>query len=154
VKYNPNQFHEVTEACRVTMKYVDGVTVIVGQGQKDVPGGTTFIGERGKIHVDRGRFTSNPADILAEPLADSDAKLYRSNNHKADFVACIKSGQRPICDVEIGHRTASACHLANIACRTGEKFQWDPVKEQIIGSERTAAMIDRPHREPYRVPEV
>ena len=155
VQFNPNNYHEVTEKCRVTMKYADGVTMIVGQGQKDVPGGTTFIGEKGKIHVNRGRISSEPAEILKQPLTDSDVKLYRgSGGHKGDFVNCIKSGERPAADVEIGHRSATACHLANIACRTGESFQWDPVKEAIIGNETVAAMVDRPHRSPWVLPKV
>ena len=152
--FNPNKYHEVTEACRVTLKYADGVTLIVGQGQKDIPGGTTFIGDKGKIHVDRGRISSDPAEILKEPLTDADAKLYKSSGHKSDFVACIKSGSLPVCDVEIGHRSATACHLANIACRTGEKFTWDPVKEELSGSEAAKKLVDRAHRSPYVLPEV
>lgn len=154
VTYNPNKYHEVTEGCRVVLKYADGVTMIVGQGQKDIPGGTTFIGDKGKIHVDRGRISSDPAEILKEPLADSDVQLYKSTNHKGDFVACIKSGKLPICDVEIGHRSATACHLANIACRTGEKLTWDPVKEELSGSDVAKAIFERAHRSPHVMPEI
>ena len=154
VQFNPNGYHEVTEKCRVTMKYADGVTMIVGQGQKDIPGGTTFIGDKGKIHVNRGRISSNPEEILKEPLTDNDVKLLRGGNHKGNFVSCIKSGERPAADVEIGHRSATACHLANIACRTGEAFKWDPEKEAVIGNEAAAALISREYRAPWQLPKV
>jgi len=160
VAFNPQGYHEVTEKCRVTMKYADPrvegnvITLIVGQGQGDVPGGTTFIGSEGKIHVNRGRLSSDPGDILKEPLKDSDVHLYDSGNHKRDFVNCIQSGERPICDVEIGHRSATACHLANVACRTGERFKWDPVKEQVIDNDKAAAMVTRSHRQPWTLPKL
>ena len=154
VSFNPNKFHEVTEKCRVVMKYADDVTMIVGQGERDVPGGTTFIGSEGKIHVNRGKLSSDPADILKEPLKDSDVHLHPSGSHKGNFIDCIKSGALPICDVEIGHRSATACHLANIACRTGERFKWDPEKEELTGPEAAAAMVTREYRKPWVLPKV
>ena len=50
--------------------------------------------------------------------------------------------------------SATACHLANIACRTGEKFTWDPAKEELSGSDAAKALVDRPHRSPYVLPAV
>ena len=160
VGYHPEGYHEVTEKCRVVMKYADPrvegnvITMIVGQGQKDVPGGTTFIGSKGTIHVNRGKLSSDPGDILKEPLKDSDVHLHPSGSHKGNFISCIKSGELPICDVEIGHRSATACHLANIACRTGERFKWDPVKEAVTDNDAAAAMVSRDYRAPWSLPKI
>ena len=55
-------------------------------------------------------------------------------------------------DVAIGHRTATVCHLGNIAVRTGRTIRWDPQSEQIVGDAAAAAMLDRPHRKPYEMP--
>jgi hypothetical protein len=121
----------------------------IGQGQTGIAGGTTFIGEKGRIHVDRGTVTCLPGDIFQEPLGSDAIRLYASRGHKQNFIDCIKSGELPCADVEIGHRSATACHLANIACRTGEKFQWDAVKEQIVGSEKAAAILHREYRSPW-----
>jgi hypothetical protein len=63
----------------------------------------------------------------------------------------MKSRQKPICDVEIGHRSATVCHLGNIACRLGRKIAWDPGKEQISGDAEAAAMLTRPYRAPWRL---
>ncbi|MCA9268504.1 MAG: Gfo/Idh/MocA family oxidoreductase, partial [Planctomycetales bacterium] len=152
VTFHPEHVHEVTEGCRVVMKYADGVTMIIGQGESDIPGGTTFIGEKGRIHVNRGKISSDPEEIVKTPLADGDVKLYLSGNHKGNFVDCIRSGEKPVADVAIGHRSASACHLANIACRTGERFKWDPAAEQVVDNDKAAALISRVHRKPWELP--
>jgi predicted dehydrogenase len=147
--YHPQQWHEVTEKCRVVFTYADGVKLIVGQGEKDVPGGTTFIGSQGEIRVNRGHLSSTPEEIVKQPIGDGDVRLYASNNHKGDFAGCIKSRELPICDVEIGHRSATVCHLANIACKLGRPLRWDPAKEQFVGDSEAAAMVHRPYRQPW-----
>jgi hypothetical protein len=72
-----------------------------------------------------------------------------SESHHSDFFSCVRSRQRPITDVEIGHRTASVCHLSGIAENLGRAIRWDPVKEEIIGDPMAASMLDRPRRAPY-----
>ena len=123
----------------------------IGQQQKDVPDQVTFVGEKGKVHVTRNSITADPPELLKEELGASDTKLYVSKNHYQNFLDCIKSRQKPICDVEIGHRTATVCHLGNLAVRHGKKIQWDPTKEQIIGDDVAAAMLSRPYRAPWKL---
>lgn len=149
-KFNPDGMHEVTERCRLTFTYADGVQMIVGQGQRDVPDGTTFIGDLGKIHVNRGVLRSEPEELIAN-APEPTVKLYESKNHHRNFLDCIKSRELPICDVEIGHRTATICHLGNIVARLGRKIEWDPVKETIVGDDEAAAMQARVWREPWKV---
>jgi predicted dehydrogenase len=69
--------------------------------------------------------------------------------HVRNFLDCIKTRQRPIADVEEGHKTAVACHLANISLRTGRKIRWDADKEEIIGDKESNAMLERPYRKPW-----
>jgi predicted dehydrogenase len=149
--FHPKKWHEVTETCRIDYTYPGGVVMTVGQKQDDIPQGATFIGSKGKIFVTRGKITSSPEEILKTPLASGDVKLYESKKHHQNFLDCIKSRELPICDVEIGHRTATACHLGNIAVRLGRKIKWDPVKEQIVGDEEANAMISRPYRAPWKL---
>lgn len=147
--FHPEKWHEVSESCRVTYRYANDVTMIVGQQQKDIKGGTTFIGSKGTIYVDRGKLSSTPEEIINEPLKEGDVRLYESSNHHKNFLDCIASRKLPVCDVEIGHRSATACHLGNIAIRTGRKIKFDPVKEQIVDDAEANAMVSRPHRAPY-----
>jgi predicted dehydrogenase len=148
-QFHPEKWYEVPSSCRVTLKYANGTEMTVGQNQKDVPGGTTFIGTKGTIFVNRGKLTSTPAEIIKQPIGSDDVHLYESKNHHKNFLECIASRKLPICDVEIGHRSATVCHLANIAIRTGRKIQWDPAKEQIVGDDAANRMVSRPYRAPW-----
>ena len=149
--FHPEKWYEVSSGCRVTHKYANGVVMIVGQGEKDVPQGTTFIGSEGKIFVNRGKLSSTPEEIVKEASDDLPVKLYKSKNHHGNFIDCVKSRKLPICDVEIGHRSATVCHLGNIAIRLGRKIRWDPSKEQIVGDEEAAKMVSRPYRAPWAI---
>lgn len=147
--FHPQMHYEVTQACRVTHTYANGVILIVGQGEKDCPGGATFVGSEGTIFVDRGKIKSTPDDILKQPMTDSDERLYVSTNHHQNFLECIKTRKQPICDVEIGHRSATVCHLGNIAVRLGRRIQWNPATEQIVGDDEAAKWVSRPYRSPW-----
>ncbi|AGA25361.1 Gfo/Idh/MocA family protein [Singulisphaera acidiphila] len=149
--FDPQHKFEVPNSCRVTHTYANGVTLIIGQDQPDIRGGTTFIGTDGTLFVDRSKKTSTPSTILKTPLSEGDVHLYESTNHYQNFLDCVKSRKTPICDVEIGHRSATICHLGNIAIRLGRKVQWDPAAERIIGDDEAAAMASRPHRSPYTI---
>jgi predicted dehydrogenase len=149
--FHPQRWHDVTETCRITYTYANGVKMIVGQGQKDTPSGTTFIGSAGTIHVNRGTLSSTPAEIIKQPIGSGDVHLYVSNSHHGNFLDCVKSRKLPICDVEIGHRSATICHLGNIAAILGRKIQWDPSKEQIVGDDEANAMLQRPYRAPWTI---
>jgi len=149
--FHPEHWYEVTQSCRVTHTYADGVTLIVGQDQKDVRGGVTFVGTEGTLHVDRGKLTGDPVDLVKEPLGPSGVRLEVSRDHQQNFLDCVKSRKRPITDVEIGHRSATVCHLGNIAVRLGRKVRWDPKSERIVGDEAAAAMLSRPYRSPWTI---
>ncbi len=109
-----------------------------------------FIGDEGEIGVSRGnKFDTWPANLKAMPLAPGDERLYRSRNHEGNWIDCIRSRRETICHAEIGHRTATICHVSGIAERLGRPLKWDPVKEVIIGDESASRQVDRPRRAPY-----
>ena len=53
--------------------------------------------------------------------------------------------------MEIGHRSATVCHLGNIAVRTGRKITWDPAKEQIVGDTEAAKWTTKEYRAPWKL---
>jgi predicted dehydrogenase len=151
-RYQKDNWYEVPEWFEVTYTYANGVKVHCGQG-KDYKGGCTFIGDKGTIYVNRSKIEVSPAEIK-DSLTDKDLRLYKANGHHANWLECIKSRKLPICDVEIGHRSATVCHLGNIAVRSGRKVNWDPVKEEITGDSELAKMVSRPYRAPWRLPDL
>ena len=69
--------------------------------------------------------------------------------NERDWLNSIRTRQRPLCEVEDGHRVAIACHLANMSLRLGRAIQWDPEKEQVVGDKEATAMCVRPYRAPW-----
>jgi predicted dehydrogenase len=69
--------------------------------------------------------------------------------NERNWVDCIRSRQRPFCEVEEGHRVATMCNLANMSLRMGRAIRWDPDKEQVIGDKEAAAACARPYRAPW-----
>ena len=150
--YNAEKHYETPETFDATYKYANGTVVHCNGGGKKYPGGTTFEGELGTIFVSRGNIESTPEDILSKPLDDKSVRLYESKEHHQNWLDCIKSRKDPICNVETGHRSATVCHLGNIAIRTGKKVTWDPVKEKIVGDSELAKWSSRPYRAPWKLP--
>jgi predicted dehydrogenase len=110
-----------------------------------------FIGTEGRVMVDRGTLKTDPPTIMATPTQPNEVNLYRSPGHKANWAQCIRSRKRPICDVEIGCRSVTVCHLGNIVYWLKRPIKWDPVKEEIIGDPEAARWVDRPKRPPWHI---
>jgi predicted dehydrogenase len=121
-------------------------------GVKDPNGqqhGIKFHGSDGWIWVTRGTINAHDRQILKDKLPEDAKRVYRSENHMGNFIDCVKSRKTPICPAEIGHRSASLCHLGVIAIRLGRKLNWDPIKEQFVGDDKANQWVTRPMRKPY-----
>ena len=150
--FNPEKLYETPMTFDVTYKYASGTVMQCNGGTGKYKGGTTFEGEKGVIFVSRGKLESTPEDILTQPLDEKSVRLYASTDHHQNWLDCIKSRRDPICNVDIGHRSATVCHLGNIAVRTGKKVVWDPVKQEIVGDPELAKWASRPYRAPWQLP--
>ena len=126
--------------------YANGVEMIHGDS-----GGVLFIGTEGKILVNRGKFEATPASLGEEPLPDNAIHLYKSYSHTKDFLDCMRSRKKPICDVEIGCRSVTVCLLGNLAYWHHRHLHWDPAQEQFVGDPEANQWLDRPKRDPWKV---
>jgi predicted dehydrogenase len=142
----------------VFWRYANGVTLVMdnafiktaGKATPKAPGfGGIVHGEKGTAVIDRGAFTTDPPEMAQEAIKGLKSK----ESHIENWIACIKSRKLPNADIEIGHRSATVCHLGNIARWTGRKLKWDPVKERFIGDEEANGYLDRARRKPYVLPE-
>ena len=122
--------------------------VIKKDGQRN---GIHFEGSDGWIWVNRDQIKANDRELLSKPLPEGAERLYVSNDHMGNFIDCARTRKDPICAVEIGHRSASVCHLGAISLRTGKKLQWDPDKEVFVGDNAAEAnsYAIREMRKPY-----
>jgi predicted dehydrogenase len=113
--------------------------------------GIRFEGTNGWIWVNRGNLEASDDAIIQTKLPENAVRLYSSNDHMGNLFDCVRSRKQPICDVEVGHRSASVGHIGVIALRLGAKLNWDPVKETFTGdrSKEANAMLTREMRKPY-----
>lgn len=94
--------------------------------------------------------TAGPSQTWTEVVEDNSGDdREQFGGHVRNFLDCIKSRATPISDLASAHRTATACHLANISLRLGRQVRWDAKQEMIIGDEEAAAMLVRPYRKPW-----
>jgi len=142
----------------VHMKYADGTPLRLELAQGPM-GGAIFSGEKGRIEINRNKFTCNPPDLITDlpPQEEIDkwrdeVALWQAKYHMEDWMQAIRSGKRPVADVEIGHRSVSVAHLANIARLLGRPLRWDPVREQFLGDDEANRWVERPQREGYQLP--
>jgi predicted dehydrogenase len=149
---------------QVAMRYASGVEVeFISEPGRGPMGGAVFTCEQGKIEINRNKFTSNPLDIAQELLKkldvaeeerkwSDDVALWQARWHLQDWLDCIRSREKPVADVEIGHRSVTVCHLANIARAAGRKLRWDPQAESFVDDAEATALLDRPRREGFELP--
>jgi predicted dehydrogenase len=134
-----------------TNKYAGGVTMI---GQSKGPRGLRFEGDDGWIfvHIHGGMLeASDPKLLENRDTKDFKIQLGRSPGHQRNLLDAIKNGKDPVATAEIGHRTASVCHLTNIAMRLGRKLKWDPAKEEFADDSQANAMITPTMRAPWKL---
>jgi len=151
--FNPDGWYETPDSTDIKYTYDNGVVLNCRQvpDTKSNKQGTEFVGEKGSLFVYRGGMIANPPELLKSvevPRIDNrDANIAHVNN----FFDCIKTRKKPAADISIGHRSATVCHLGNIAVRTGKKIQWDPKQETIIGDSETAKWLSKEYRKPYEL---
>ena len=135
----------------------------IGQGPYGKDHGAAFHGNNGILVVDRSGWEVFPETetkngrrsfrMAGEPRRGS-AGQDMHQAHVKDFLDAIDSRKRTASDVEIGHNSMIACHLANIAFRTGRRVQWDAAREQIVGDAEAHKLIHKPYRAPWTLPSI
>ena len=107
-----------------------------------------FIGTDGWVGVSRGDIWASDERLLTLEMKPSDTRLYHSNDHRRDFLNCIKTRSRPVCDVEIGHSSSVACLTSEICMRLERTLKFDPMKEK-FHDEEANSLVSRKMRGPW-----
>ncbi|MCX5682200.1 MAG: Gfo/Idh/MocA family oxidoreductase [Planctomycetota bacterium] len=128
-------------------KYANGVTFTLKPGGDS----TKFIGPDGWIRISRGGWDAEPKSLLKETTGPNEIHLHASNDHKKDFLECVKNRKDPASFIETACQSDFMSHLSDIAVRTGRKITWDPTKETIVGDDAAVRMLNRPLRAPWRL---
>ena len=101
------------------------------------------------VHIHGGKLEAEPTSLLTEKPENLPVQLGRTPSHPRNFLDAVKSRNQPFAPAEVGHRTATLCHLNNIAMRLGRKLRWDPIKEQILDDEEASRLLAPVMRPPW-----
>jgi predicted dehydrogenase len=112
-------------------------------------GGARIVGTDGWIAVDRGSLISHPAELVRTPIEATNVDIYRSDSHSINFLDCVRTRRRAICDAETAHRSASAVLLGGIALQLKRRLKWDPQQEQFIGDDEANRLLSAAFRPPW-----
>ncbi len=143
--------------CPVTLKYPNGTLLKLRLPEGKGPGlGAIFVGDKGKIEINRNRLASNPPELIKDAPTPADRSEYDSiaEGHLRNWADCIRSREKPVAHAEVGHRTQVICHLVNICRELGRRLKWDPVAEEFAGDEEANALRTRPRRKGYELPDL
>ncbi len=129
-----------------------GILENSGGGQHTI--GTLFLGSKGYLITHNDGYNS----FLGEDRKPGPSMKQTGDDtylHVDNFLSAVHS--RKIedlhCDIEVGHKSAALCHLANISYRVGDKVRFDPITERFVGNDEANRLLKRDYREPYVVPD-
>ncbi len=129
--------------------YANGIRMI---GSNEGPRGVRFEGDDGWlfIHVHGAKLEAHPAELL-DPAQAPEPSLGRTPSHRRNFLDAMRSRQQPFAHAEIGHRTATICHLNNLAMRLQRPLEWDPETETVVGDDEANALLTPAMRSPWHL---
>ena len=113
--------------------------------------GILFVGTEGWVLVGRGYLAAEPKSLLTATIGPDEIHLPQSNNHRRNFLECVKTRRRTMCPVETATRSDAICHMDDIAIRLGRRLKWDPKAEQFLNDKTANRLLTRPMRSPWRL---
>jgi len=143
-------------------RYANGVELICETS--NVGCRARFEGTEGWVQITMNQLETYPKSLKDSKIGPDEIHLPQSvpghvenvtsSYHRAhirNFLDAVRARKDPIEPVEVGHRTASICHLGNIALLLGRKLHWNPDQERFVGDAEADQMLDRPLRVPWQI---
>ena len=115
--------------------------------------GAAVLGDKGFIVIGNGRWRA--FDVKEEQVAEDEGG-YNDVGHVEDFIASIRSREKPAADLEtVGHPSSLLCHLGNAAWRARRSLRLDPETYTFTGDEDANQYLTRPeYRKPWVLPRI
>jgi len=152
----------IPDTMEVTFEFGSGALAVFGlyeaNGGSTLPEGEVELrGSLGTLYVDDrashivptrpGQFQEGKGSAVEEKQAVEREDITRLLIR--NFLDCVKSRAKVLCDLEEGHRSTTFAHLANIALRSKARLQWDPEQEKITNVPEANGLLDYEYRKPW-----
>ncbi len=126
-----------------------------------LPGyGILFHGTEGPLYVNRGYWEITPETRrFREPKPRSEKRMeaargqsrnHTTDDHWRDFIASVRDRSKPICDIEVGHKSTAMALLGNVSMRSRQRVDWDPVNETTENKE-AQTYLQTDYRPPWKL---
>jgi predicted dehydrogenase len=144
----------------LAFRYANGIEARLEMPQPGrLVGGAVFVGEKGRIEIFRNGFACDPPNLITdlpprEEVEKWERAQWQAKYHMQDWLNSMRRRTRPLADVEVGHRSVSVAHLANITRQLGRRLEWDPARERFVGDDEANELVTRRRRKGYELPAV
>jgi hypothetical protein len=107
--------------------------------------------------VKGNHFEVNPPELVKDGPGPEALDIWKGRGivarpHLENWLDCVRTRQTPNAPVEIGHRTVTICHLANIARELNRNLRWDPVNERLLTDDEANCLTDCSRRNGFELP--
>jgi len=163
-RYAVEDARDIPDTMEVTFEFASGRILVFGQYEASgapamVRGEIELRGTQGLISADESGYEVTPEqggqyqsrEPRMEPYSHRVPRGSLDAAHLANFVSCVRTRQRPACDVEDGHRSTVFAHLANISLATRARLDWDAASERFLGHPRANGLLHTAYRRPWRL---
>ena len=133
----------------LTYRYENGITMTHQPWEWN--NAIQFVGSEGTLNIQRKKLETTPVTLKDKVIGPNEKHVYLSENHYKDFLDAMRKRSKPICDVEVGHRTASVCTIGNIAYELKRPLSWDPKKESFKKDKDANALLERPLKDEWAI---
>jgi hypothetical protein len=141
---------------KVRMRYANGTELRLHLDGDWGPGlGCIFIGENGKIEINRDKIAANPSELLTSSDNPGHLTVPENEPHIRNWVERIKDRGRCNADIEYGQRSSTICYLVNVVRQVGQvgkALKWDPVAERFTNCDEGNLLLARERRAGYELP--
>lgn len=121
-------------------------------GTSDIEWGAQYFGDRDSLIIangDGGCGTEEKALQYKPPAYGT--HLFQSPGHRENWLDCIRTRERPVMPVDVGHRVVSLAIIANISYVLGRKLRWNPLTERFFGDDEANRFLAQPYRAPWHL---
>ncbi len=156
VDYHAMVKRVVGPRAKIRMKYANGTELRLELDGDWGPGlGAIFIGDKGKIEINRNKIVSNPKELILSSDNPGPNQKMETQYHIENWIECIKSRKRCNADIEYGQRSSTLCYLVNIVRdvgQVGKKLKWNPDTEQFTNCNEANLLLSRERRKGFELP--
>ncbi len=148
-EWSTDGLFNVAKTVHFRARYANGVELECITRDDSV--GCRFEGTEGWIETGYKGFFTEPVSLKTAVIGANEISLGTSTNHFRNFLDCIRTRAEPAAPIEVGHRSASFCHIANVAMQLKRNLRWDPAAERFTSNDDANRLLSRAYREPWHL---